>query len=541
MLRRFLALRPLTRILIAVVVLVGLGLGGGYGFLVYTTHSAPPRAQLPRAGRLVPQAPTKLDGTWRVLHDGQGFAGYRVREQFVGLPAPDDAVGRTTAVTGSLTIAGSILHKAALTADMQQLRSDQPPRDGQLQTDGPQTATYPRSGFVLDRPVALPRPKVGRILHFSVHGRLTIHGVTRTISFPLEARWTGRLFQLAGDMRIVLADYKMSISSQMGMDVSRYGTVEVQLDFAKAGTSTRPRRPTRPPHAPQRLERPARDVGTVVFQDRQNDHIALLYRAATDGSESRALTKPPNSFGVEDSQPTVSPDGSQVVFVRKTFPQDGDPSPDRLYEVAVGGGTPTRLSEGPYADDFPAFSPDGRSIAFVRTDASNERTLMIMNADGTRLRSLATRGLTPSSPTWSPDGKQLAFVGYSGLQNIYLMNADGSHLRRITSGDAYDYAPAFSPDGRRVVFGRDGHLYQVDMSSAGRPLQLTRGPYRDATPHFSGDGRYIIFSRSDERGQTFAGSGRLVLIRAAGGMPRRVPLGRVDATWPAWVGSVDSG
>jgi Tol biopolymer transport system component/polyisoprenoid-binding protein YceI len=536
MLRRFLALRRITKVVVGFVVFVTVALGCGYGFLIYTTHDAPPPAHLARAGRLVPQPPTRLDGTWRVLHDGQGFAGYRVREQFVGLPAPDDAVGRTKAVTGSLTIAGSILREAELSADMQQLKSDQPPRDGQLQTVGPQTATYPRAGFFLDRPVALPKPRVGKVFRFAVHGKLTIHGVTRPVAFPLEARWTGRLFQVAGGLRIVLADYNMSIGSQMGMDVSRYGTVEVQLDFAKAGTSPKPPPATKPTQPAFKLERPAANLGTIVFQGRQNDHVALLYRARTDGSKVRPLTKRPQSFGVEDAQPTVSPDGSHVVFVRKTFPQDSDPNPDQLYEIGADGGPIMRLSQGPDANHFPAFSPDGRQIAFVRTDASNESTLLIMNADGTHIRSLATPNLNPSSPAWSPDGEQLAFVGSSGSQDLYLINADGSHLRRITSGAAYDYAPWFSPDGRRVVFGRDGHLYRVDLYGTGQLIQLTGGSYRDATPHFSRDGRYILFSRSDERGRTFAGKSRLVLIPASGGRPRRVPLEGGNATWPAWLG-----
>ena len=104
----------------------------------------------------------------------------------------------------------------------------------------------------------------------------------------------------------------------------------------------------------------------------------------------------------------------------------------------------------------PAWSPDGRKLAFVsdRDGASfwgEAREISVVNADGSGRRNLTGNPASDSDPAWSPDGRKIAFV--SNFE-IYVMNADGSRQQNLTRDPARDLAPAWSPDGKRIVFER---------------------------------------------------------------------------------------
>ena len=174
-----------------------------------------------------------------------------------------------------------------------------------------------------------------------------------------------------------------------------------------------------------------------------------------------------------------------------------------------------RLARG----SAPAWSPDGRMIAFVRGHG-NKAEIYVLNADGSGQRRLA-RG---SDPAWSPDGRKIAFsrwlpwVGGAGGQfEIFVMNADGSEQRRLTRNAERDDAPAWSPDGRKIAYERRWgsagggntwewfvvHVVNADGSSQPRPLSPAGEPQRNraaraARPLWSPDGRMIAFlSTSD--------------------------------------------
>ena len=150
-----------------------------------------------------------------------------------------------------------------------------------------------------------------------------------------------------------------------------------------------------------------------------------------------------------------------------------------------------RLTRDPASDGGPAWSPDGRKIAFTRSHSPAERRgpwvsdVYVINADGSGERNLTGDGVS-GGPTWSPDGRKLAFTSRrdaSGLWggSIYVMDADGSGQRRLTR-DA-GFVLGWSRDGRKIAFVRAGgrgrggpaaaYIYVMNADGSG-PRRLTR-------------------------------------------------------------------
>jgi dipeptidyl aminopeptidase/acylaminoacyl peptidase len=142
-----------------------------------------------------------------------------------------------------------------------------------------------------------------------------------------------------------------------------------------------------------------------------------LYTANADGSGERQLTHTPEY----ESDPSWSPDGKKIAFTRG----------DSVYVMDAAGGNEQRLGAG-YQ---PSFSPDGTRIAFGRRRGRNTPQIYVMRSDGTGVRRLTNdrSGSGNFAPDWSPDGRQLAFVGdASGQPEIQLVDADGTARAPLT-------------------------------------------------------------------------------------------------------------
>ena len=121
-----------------------------------------------------------------------------------------------------------------------------------------------------------------------------------------------------------------------------------------------------------------------------------------------------------------------------------------------------RLTYNLYDDYTPAWSPDGRSIAFTSNQGRgpyDSYDIYVINSDGSNQRRLTNNTFMPGadfSPTWSPDGRSIVFTSKrdrdSNNYEIYVMGADGSNQRRLTNNSDNDFAPSWSPDGRLIAF-----------------------------------------------------------------------------------------
>jgi polyisoprenoid-binding protein YceI len=182
-----------------------------------------------------PLTQAEFQGRWTVDTNGS-FVGYRVREQLGILPAPSDAVGRTSAVSGGLAIDGLSVSSLDVTADLTQLQSDRSMRDGRMRTIGLQTDQFPSATFELTSPVTLSKvPAPGEVITVTAHGKLTLHGVTKDVTVQVKGTLVNGRIELVGSLPIVFADYGIDPPNVGGfVTVQDHGTMEFKLFLAKA-------------------------------------------------------------------------------------------------------------------------------------------------------------------------------------------------------------------------------------------------------------------------------------------------------------------
>jgi len=184
-------------------------------------------------------ASTPATGTWTVTSGSQ--AGYRVREQLASLPAPSDAVGRTSAVTGTLLLAqsasGYSVTAASVRVDVSKLSSDQSRRDQRIHSQGLESDRYPTATFQLATPIALPATAANdQAISVSASGALTIHGVTKTVTIPITARLNGSKIELVGSITFPFSQFGMTPPSIGGfVTVQDNATMEFQIFLAPPG------------------------------------------------------------------------------------------------------------------------------------------------------------------------------------------------------------------------------------------------------------------------------------------------------------------
>jgi len=183
------------------------------------------------------QAPTSLAGTWKVVAgsgDQATVAGYRVLEKFAAGVAKVTATGRTPGVTGTVTVVGKNVTAATFNVDMTKLSSDKAQRDNQIRNRGVETNKFPKSTFTLTAPVALPSITEGKVFKLTVPGNLTLHGVTKKVSLPLNAKESGSTFVVQGSLPIVMKDYAIDPPSIGGfVTVDDNGSLEFLANLTK--------------------------------------------------------------------------------------------------------------------------------------------------------------------------------------------------------------------------------------------------------------------------------------------------------------------
>jgi TolB protein len=294
--------------------------------------------------------------------------------------------------------------------------------------------------------------------------------------------------------------------------------------------------PDPPSAACERLE--PEDRAGIVFTSTEYLPDTELWTMSADAGDARRLVGGPEVSG---SDAAWSPDGCSIAFVAPADPYDlyGDAT---ITIVAADGRDQRRISRPLPLLSGPEWSPDGQEIAFI-AGADQLFKINIWSGRDIELTPPGVRVL--GDVAWSPDGTELVFPGLpaEGLADLYSVRPDGSGLRQITETPEDDeYAPSWSPDGRRLAFDSSSRNDQDEVTL------VTSGPDGEGRARltsevaccatWSPDGRSIVFQRfpSSTPDLTTPDStdSELWKIDVETGEERRLALVPAPAADPSW-------
>lgn len=206
--------------------------------------------------------------------------------------------------------------------------------------------------------------------------------------------------------------------------------------------------------------------------------------------------------GQNEQQVKTSMQTEQAMPMRIAFESDRDGN-DEIYIVNFDGSGLTNVSNRLESDSSPTWSPGGNRIAFIGWEGESVH-LLVTNIDSLTTTSILHYPPQPFDPVWSPDGQFIAFTGWHGDMDIYIVRPDGSELSNLSNNsevhDAFeeDFSQfVWSPDSQRILFmsNREPHGLFVISRNGSNMTPLTPDP-RTAGRYFSWspDGQHIIFN-----------------------------------------------
>jgi polyisoprenoid-binding protein YceI len=179
-----------------------------------------------------------LAGRWQIEPGADSWVGYSVHEEILSAETPNVAEGRTLEVDGGIVLDASGVKAAAINADMQQLKSDDPKRDESMRTEGLETDRFPKSSFLLTQPIVLSQtPPLGQHVDVKATGDLTLHGVTKSVEATLQVQLLNGspiLIEVVGTIPITFADFGIVPPDVAGtLKVEDHGEVQIHLHLAR--------------------------------------------------------------------------------------------------------------------------------------------------------------------------------------------------------------------------------------------------------------------------------------------------------------------
>ena len=212
-----------------------------------------------------------------------------------------------------------------------------------------------------------------------------------------------------------------------------------------------------------------------------------IYVMNVDGTSQTRLTASPD---LSARYGAWSPDGRQVVFTRGEL-KEGNTPESALYLMNADGSGARQLTDMPGQEYLPAWSPDGKRIAFVSM-VGHKQAIYVINADGTNWQQLTDTAAAAFGPAFSPDGTRIVYTSNaSGTDQLYIMTVDGRNPRQVTSKGTHNWGAVWSPDGTQIAFTSSGDtsldISVINADGSGEK-RLTDTPDDDYAPTWSSSG-----------------------------------------------------
>jgi Tol biopolymer transport system component/DNA-binding winged helix-turn-helix (wHTH) protein len=273
----------------------------------------------------------------------------------------------------------------------------------------------------------------------------------------------------------------------------------------------------------------------VIADKNSQEEPFSLFLLSIETGEKQKLTSPPAGT-VGDSYPAFSPDGKTVAFMRSSSSAISD-----LYLLPLTGGQPQQVTFDNTSIYGLAWTANGREIVFASRRGSSLFNLWRVSLTGGMPERLPTIGQNVVSPAISRQGNRLTYTQALEETNIWRLALDstgkGGAATSLISSTLADNGPDYSPDGQKIVFASsrsgDFGLWVCDRNGANPMPLIESGPYLTGTPRWSPDGRWIAFdSRSSDSDQK--GNADIYVISADGGQPRRLTEEPSEDITPSW-------
>ena len=256
-----------------------------------------------------------------------------------------------------------------------------------------------------------------------------------------------------------------------------------------------------------------------------------------------------------DAQARIVFESDRDGHVRDDIPNFPGIPAYEIYVMDTDGGNQQNLTNNPNHDYSPSWSPNGKRIAFVsnrdgHVDANDWPTyeIYVMEADGSNQQNLTNDPSDDGSPSWSPDGKRIVFDSdrHAGGNphgiDIYVMDTDGGNQERLTNNLTEDQYPSWSPDGKRIVFSarREGHFEnKFAVTYEIYVMDADGGNQQRLTENRQEDG-YPSWSLNSKRIAFWSnrdGNSEIYVMDADGGNPQNLTNNPHSEARPAWLNS----